>query len=68
MTLQEIYLKQSVSDMFFNHEIVTKAYSDSLNFDNLETSHAHFVCQVSQELGVTLPEAAVIVDDFLARV
>lgn len=64
-TIRDVYLEQDASDMFFNHEGVVQAYTDSLLS---EDQRSEFISQVRELLVLSEEDAAIIVDDFLARV
>jgi hypothetical protein len=63
MNIQEVYQAQDASDMFFNNELVTTAYSQALEADDLE---ANFVLRLSKSF--TQEESEAIAKDFLRRV
>lgn len=67
-TIQEVYEQQDASDMFFNHEDVTKAYSDALS--DQENPDVSLEDKMIKNLTDTFGEshAKVIAQDFLARV
>lgn len=64
-TIQEVFLKQNASDMFFNHEAVTDAYQGSLESGNQEADFVHSLVHVH---GFDKIDAIVIAKDFLKRV
>lgn len=77
LTIEEIFLKQDASDMFFNHEIVSGAYHKVVELDKNGVSKAinmsdeeirlEFIKELKEASFFDDDHVPVIVDDFLKR-